>query len=155
MDHHDARQQQGHRAQENVEDRSPQRFALGKARPHDKGNGQDARRTRRLRRWRGSIATGSGPGTAVKLGPAATATCAPQVAPHLWGSAVLFAAGLHLAIATPCVTTVEFSRGHNPLQGDLVEESFDLEDGYVLAPTRPGLGLTLRRDFVERITVPS
>lgn len=75
------------------------------------------------------------------------------VAPHLWGGAVLFAAGLHLCIATPCATTVEFSRGHNPLLNELTEEGFELVDGHVLAPTRPGLGLTLRRDFVSRITV--
>ena len=76
------------------------------------------------------------------------------VAPHLWGGAVLFAAGLHLCVATPCATTVEFSRGHNPLLNDLTEEGFDLVDGHVLAPTRPGLGLTLRRDVVREITVP-
>ena len=76
------------------------------------------------------------------------------VAPHLWGSAILFASGLHLAIATPCVTLVEFSRGHNPLLSELVEEQVDLEDGYVLAPSRPGLGLTLRRDVAKQWTVP-
>ena len=75
------------------------------------------------------------------------------VAPHLWGSAILFAAGLHLTISTPCATQVEFSRGHNPLLTDLVEEQVELEDGCVLAPSRPGLGLTLRRDFVKAITV--
>jgi D-galactarolactone cycloisomerase len=75
------------------------------------------------------------------------------VAPHLWGGAVLFAAGLHLCIATPCATTVEFSRGHNPLLNELAEEGFELVDGHVLAPTRPGLGLTLRRAFVSQITV--
>jgi L-alanine-DL-glutamate epimerase-like enolase superfamily enzyme len=77
------------------------------------------------------------------------------VAPHLWGGAVLFAAGLHLCVATPCATTVEFSRGHNPLLNDLTEEGFELVDGYVLAPERPGLGLTLRREFVDKITVKS
>jgi D-galactarolactone cycloisomerase len=75
------------------------------------------------------------------------------VAPHLWGGAVLFAAGLHLCVATPCATTVEFSRGENPLLNDLTDEGFDLVDGYVTAPDRPGLGLTLRRDFVREITV--
>jgi L-alanine-DL-glutamate epimerase-like enolase superfamily enzyme len=75
------------------------------------------------------------------------------VAPHLWGSAILFAAGLHLAIATPCVNILEFSRGANPLLNDLVEEAFELKDGYVSASERPGLGLTLRRDFVRSITV--
>ena len=73
----------------------------------------------------------------------------------LWGSAVLFAAGLHLAIATQCVTILEFSRGHNPLLTDLVEERFELEDGRVVAPDRPGLGVTLCRDVVRRLTVPT
>ncbi len=76
------------------------------------------------------------------------------VAPHLWGGAVLFAAGLHLCVATPNATTVEFSRGENPLLNDLTEEGFDLVDGYVTAPERPGLGLTLRRDFLREIIVP-
>jgi L-alanine-DL-glutamate epimerase-like enolase superfamily enzyme len=75
------------------------------------------------------------------------------VAPHLWGSAILFAAGLHLCVATPCANIVEFSRGENPLLHELVEEPFDLKDGYVLAPEKPGLGLTLRRDFVRSISV--
>jgi len=84
---------------------------------------------------------------------ALAATHGLTVAPHLWGGAVLFASGLHLAVATPCVTTLEFSRGENPLLNDLVEEPFDLVDGYVLAPDRPGLGLTLNRDFVRSISV--
>ncbi|HYB42269.1 MAG TPA: enolase C-terminal domain-like protein, partial [Candidatus Methylomirabilis sp.] len=75
------------------------------------------------------------------------------VAPHLWGGAVLFAAGLHLCAAVPCATTVEFSRGHNPLLNDLAEEEFDLVDGHVQVPDRPGLGLTLDREFVQAITV--
>lgn len=74
-----------------------------------------------------------------------------RVAPHLWGSAILFAAGLHLCVATPCATIVEFTRGENPLLHELVEEPFTLKDGYVLAPEQPGLGLTLRRDFVRSI----
>jgi L-alanine-DL-glutamate epimerase-like enolase superfamily enzyme len=77
------------------------------------------------------------------------------VAPHLWGSAILFAAGLHLAVSTPCVNLLEFSRGHNPLLNDLAEERVALEDGYVLAPSGAGLGLTLRRDFVEKVVVPT
>ena len=75
------------------------------------------------------------------------------VAPHLWGGAILFASGLHLAVATPCVTTLEFSRGENPLLNDLVQEPFDLVDGHVRAPDRPGLGLTLNADFVRSVTV--
>jgi len=75
------------------------------------------------------------------------------VAPHLWGSAILFAAGLHLAIATPCVTVLELTRAENPLMNELVEEPFEPRDGSVGAPDRPGLGVTLRRDFARSITV--
>jgi L-alanine-DL-glutamate epimerase-like enolase superfamily enzyme len=75
------------------------------------------------------------------------------VAPHLWGGAVLFACGLHLAVATPCVTTLEFSRGENPLLHDLVEEPFELVDGHLGAPDRPGLGLTVRRDVLRTFAV--
>jgi L-alanine-DL-glutamate epimerase-like enolase superfamily enzyme len=77
------------------------------------------------------------------------------VAPHLWGGAVLFASGLHLAVATPCVTTLEFSRGENPLLHDLVQEPFDLRDGFIYPSDRPGLGITLNRNFVQSITVSS
>jgi L-alanine-DL-glutamate epimerase-like enolase superfamily enzyme len=84
---------------------------------------------------------------------ALAATHGLTVAPHLWGGAILFASGLHLAVATPCVTTLEFSRGENPLLHELVQEPFELVDGHVLAPEHPGLGLTLDRDFVRSITV--
>src|SRR5215468_3437723 len=91
--------------------------------------------------------------TEVRTIAALAASQGLTVAPHLWGSAILFATGLHLCVSTPCATILEFSRGHNPLLNDLVEEEIAFEDGYVLAPTGPGLGLTLRRDFVERVRV--
>jgi L-alanine-DL-glutamate epimerase-like enolase superfamily enzyme len=75
------------------------------------------------------------------------------VAPHLWGSAILFASGLHLAAATPCVTVLELTRGENPLLNELVHEPFDLRDGYVHVSDAPGLGLTLNREFARSITV--
>ena len=75
------------------------------------------------------------------------------VAPHLWGSAILFASGLHLAIATPCVTLLELTRGDNPLLKDLVQEPFDLRDGFVHPSERPGLGVTLNHEFARSITV--
>jgi D-galactarolactone cycloisomerase len=84
---------------------------------------------------------------------ALAATHELTLAPHLWGGAILFASGLHLCVAVPSATLLEFSRGENPLLNELSEEGFELVDGHVLAPTGPGLGLTLRRDFVREITV--
>ena len=84
---------------------------------------------------------------------ALAATHGHTMAPHLWGGAVLFASGLHLAVATPCVTTLEFSLGENPLLHDLLEEPFELVDGFIVPSDRPGLGVSLRRDVVRSFTV--
>jgi D-galactarolactone cycloisomerase len=73
-----------------------------------------------------------------------------EVAPHLWGSALLFSAGLQLAAACPSCTILEYSLGFNPMLHDLVEESFPVVDGRIAIPDRPGLGVTVKREFVER-----
>jgi len=75
-----------------------------------------------------------------------------QVAPHLWGGAVLFATGLHLAAATPSVTILEHSHGYNPLLREMVPEQFPLADGCIEVSDRPGLGVTPAPEFVAEYT---
>jgi L-alanine-DL-glutamate epimerase-like enolase superfamily enzyme len=41
----------------------------------------------------------------------------------------------------------------HPLLHELVQEPFDLRDGFVHASDRPGLGITLNREFARSITV--
>lgn len=72
-----------------------------------------------------------------------------EFAPHCWGSAVSFMAGVSLAFASPSSAIIEFSSGGNPMMHDLVEEDIRAIDGQIEAPTRPGLGITINRDFVE------
>lgn len=72
------------------------------------------------------------------------------VAPHLWGSALLFASGLHIAAAVPNCVTLEYSMGFNPMLRELVQEDFVINKGAVEIPDRPGLGVTVNEDFVER-----
>jgi L-alanine-DL-glutamate epimerase-like enolase superfamily enzyme len=43
--------------------------------------------------------------------------------------------------------------GANPLLHDLVEESFPVSDGMIEVPERPGLGVTVREDFLQQHTV--
>ncbi len=76
-----------------------------------------------------------------------------ELAPHLWGSALSFMAGLHVAFASPAATILEFSLGANPMLHDLVEETVAAEDGMMAAPQRPGLGATPRQAFVEEFHV--
>jgi len=75
------------------------------------------------------------------------------LAPHLWGSALSFAAGLHLAFASPSAIILEYSLGANPLLRELPEEQVEVRDGMIAAPVKPGLGVTPRSEFVERYAV--
>jgi L-alanine-DL-glutamate epimerase-like enolase superfamily enzyme len=76
-----------------------------------------------------------------------------RLAPHLWTGACGFAAGLHLCAVSPAAFTIEYSLGANPMIHDLVEESFPVVDGQIEIPNRPGLGITVRPDFVQRYAV--
>jgi len=76
-----------------------------------------------------------------------------RLAPHLWTGAPAFAAGMHVAAASPAGFILEYSLGANPLLHDLVEETFPVENGFVAIPDRPGLGITVNDDFVKRYTV--
>ncbi len=73
-----------------------------------------------------------------------------RVAPHAWGSGVLFAASIHLAMSTPNCHILEVSQGYMPMMNDLFREPWDIRNGVVHAPTAPGLGFTLREDVLER-----
>ena len=55
--------------------------------------------------------------------------------------------------ASPAGFIVEYSLGANPLLHDLVEESFPVKDGMIEVPERPGLGITVREDFLAKHTV--
>ncbi len=72
-----------------------------------------------------------------------------ELAPHCWGSAFSFLAGVHLAFASPAAAIIEFSLGGNPMLYDLVNEEIIVTDGAIEAPSAPGLGLTVNWDFVQ------
>ncbi|NJK83129.1 MAG: mandelate racemase/muconate lactonizing enzyme family protein [Saprospiraceae bacterium] len=72
-----------------------------------------------------------------------------ELAPHCWGSAFSFMAGVNVAFASPSAAIIEFSAGGNPMMYDLVEENIEVNNGYIDAPTAPGLGLNVNWDFVK------
>jgi len=73
-----------------------------------------------------------------------------RLAPHLWAGAPAFAAGLHVAAASPCAHILEYSLGANPMIHDMIEERFEVRDGLLEIPLRSGLGITIREDFVQQ-----
>lgn len=73
-----------------------------------------------------------------------------ELAPHCWGSAFSFMAGVSVAFASPSANVIEFSLGGNPMMYDLVEENIRVDDkGMINAPDKPGLGVTPNWDFVK------
>ena len=76
-----------------------------------------------------------------------------RLAPHLWGGALMFAAGLHLCAAVPAAFVIEYSLGANPMLFELSPEVPKCTDGYVEISDRPGLGITINNDFVQHYSV--
>jgi D-galactarolactone cycloisomerase len=72
-----------------------------------------------------------------------------ELAPHCWGSAFSFMAGVSVAFAAPAAVVIEFSSGGNPMMYDLVNEKIEVKDGFISTPTKAGLGLTPNWDFVK------
>ena len=81
-----------------------------------------------------------------------------RVVPHVWGTAVLIAASLQ-AIATiapapmrssPLEPIFEFDRTENPYRQAIIESPLEHELGVISIPKKPGLGIEINRDAIER-----
>jgi len=74
-----------------------------------------------------------------------------RFAPHVWGSAFLWAASLQLAAALPNYSIFEFGQPYSPLLYELVTTPVKVEpDGYVEIPQGPGLGVEIVPDAERR-----
>jgi len=89
--------------------------------------------------------------TEIRRISALTSTRQVRLAPHAWGSGVLFAASIHVAMASPNCHILEVSQGYMPMIWELFNEPFDIrDDGMVVAPERPGLGFSMQPEAMER-----
>ncbi|HBY96661.1 MAG: mandelate racemase/muconate lactonizing enzyme family protein [Ardenticatenaceae bacterium] len=70
--------------------------------------------------------------------------------PHIWWTGVGMMANLHFAVSTPGCVLAEHSRATYPLREELLSEPLALEDGHVILPRSPGLGVRLPEDLRER-----
>ncbi|MEH6525128.1 MAG: mandelate racemase/muconate lactonizing enzyme family protein [Sneathiella sp.] len=75
-----------------------------------------------------------------------------ELAPHCWGSAFSFIAGLTLSFASPAARLIEFSLGANPLLKEMVNEVIESDGGKFSPPIGSGWGLTLNQDFVTEFS---
>ena len=69
---------------------------------------------------------------------------------HSWSSALNTAASLHLATASDNVLVMELKPLPSPMQHELVRNPIDQHDGWVSAPSGPGLGVDVDEAVVRR-----
>ena len=70
--------------------------------------------------------------------------------PHVWGSGVTFSVNLHTVLAEPAVELFEYCTLPNPLRDALLVEPAAFADGWLSAPTAPGLGVALTPELEDR-----
>jgi L-alanine-DL-glutamate epimerase-like enolase superfamily enzyme len=73
--------------------------------------------------------------------------------PHLWKTGISIAAATHLAAVTPHCPYIEFlpvELSESALRKDLLVDEPTMRDGVIPLPTKPGLGIELDRDALER-----
>jgi D-galactarolactone cycloisomerase len=81
-----------------------------------------------------------------------------QVNPHVWASAVGQAASLQLIAAIPVANhslypkdiLLEFDTSSHPFRNELTSDPLKQKGGWVQIPQKPGLGIEVSRDIIER-----
>ena len=78
--------------------------------------------------------------------------------PHTWGTGIALSAALHLQCNQDIMPGrlyesepfVEFDRTENPLRDELVSPKFDIENGRLVVPDQPGLGVDIEDDMLSK-----
>ncbi len=73
-----------------------------------------------------------------------------QIAPHLYCGPVVGAANIQLATCIPNFLLLEGIEVWGGFHAELLETPIRWEDGYVIPPSAPGLGVELDEDVAER-----
>lgn len=93
--------------------------------------------------------------TAVQL----TRLYGARISPHVWGTAVGLAAGIHFvaaiprdphAMQSPYPSMVEYDVSENPLRDELLAEPILAADGMLPVPQGPGLGIEVDEAMLRR-----
>ena len=70
--------------------------------------------------------------------------------PHSWHNGLMAMANAHLVAALPNPRVLELCMIQGPLQWAIVAEKPTIEDGWLILPDKPGLGVALAEDLEER-----
>lgn len=70
-----------------------------------------------------------------------------QIAPHLYAGPIEWAANIHLAASIPNLLMIETIE--TPFHDGLIKGMIRVENGYVIPPDRPGLGIEIDEDLAR------
>ena len=76
--------------------------------------------------------------------------------PHCWKTGIGIAASAHFGFATACCPYIEFlpaNLSESVLRDELVADELAMIDGEIPLPEKPGLGIELNRDALQRYLV--
>ncbi len=76
-----------------------------------------------------------------------------QVSPHNWSSPLGAIASSHAAVTLANCAITEIEATVTPVSEELTETGLIFEDGFLVLPDGPGLGVTVSEDFVTRYRV--
>jgi D-galactarolactone cycloisomerase len=69
---------------------------------------------------------------------------------HTWGDGVALAASVHLAAALQDCIIMELDYTYNPLREELLNEPFKVHNGFLRPSEKPGLGVELNAEALQR-----
>lgn len=73
-----------------------------------------------------------------------------KIAPHAWGAGASQMQNIHCGFACPNTTILEVAPAYGPLHSELIGDSLQIKNGYVLPPEKPGLGIELTEATIKR-----
>lgn len=73
-----------------------------------------------------------------------------RMIPHCWSTDILVAATLHVISTLRDCPYLEYNATDNPLRTDLLVDPIRPVDGIVAVPEKPGLGIELNEDTIDR-----
>jgi len=73
-----------------------------------------------------------------------------MVAPHAWGAGASQMQNIHCGFACPNTRILEVAPAYGPLHSELIGDSLQLQNGYVLPPSKPGLGIELNENIINK-----
>jgi L-rhamnonate dehydratase len=81
-----------------------------------------------------------------QLAQAYNITCIP----HAWSSGIVIAASMHLIASTPNSNLLEYCIFDTPIRREMLTEDIIVKDGYADISHKPGLGIEINEDAIEK-----